>query len=64
MECKNANSNPSCTCTYTSCSRHGICCECITYHRKTGQMVGCYFPKDAERTYDRSMSHFIKVMSK
>ncbi|MEW5822483.1 MAG: DUF6485 family protein [Cyanobacteriota bacterium] len=45
MECKNANSNPSCTCTYTSCSRHGICCECITYHRKTGQMVGCYFPK-------------------
>lgn len=64
MTCKNSNSNPNCTCTYTSCSRHGICCECIAYHLKSNQMVGCFFPKDAEKTYDRSMSHFIKVMSK
>lgn len=64
MECKNTKGNPKCTCTYTSCSRHGICCECIEYHKSMGQMVGCYFPKEAEKTYDRSMKTFIKVMSK
>ena len=62
MDCKNAQGNPHCTCTYTGCARHGICCDCIEYHKSKGQMVGCYFTPAGEATYNRSMSNFIKDM--
>ncbi|MEW6557564.1 MAG: DUF6485 family protein [Elusimicrobiota bacterium] len=48
-----------CTCTYQPCSRKGICCECVSYHLKNGELPGCFFPKEAERTYDRSIAKFI-----
>ena len=51
----------SCTCTYPSCPRKGICCECIKYHRENGELPGCLFPKEAEKTFDRSIKYFIKV---
>lgn len=50
----------SCSCTYTSCSRRGRCCECIAYHRRLGEAPGCLFSKAAERTYDRSISMLYK----
>jgi len=28
------------------------------------ELPGCLFPADAERTYDRSLKHFIEVWSK
>jgi hypothetical protein len=49
-----------CTCTYEPCPRKGLCCECVTYHKKSGELPGCYFSPEAEKTYDRSISFFIR----
>ncbi len=62
IECNIEKNTKDCTCTY-SCSRKGKCCECIQYHRRNGEIPGCLFPKDAEKTYNRSISYFVKVMS-
>jgi hypothetical protein len=53
-ECKIDQIKEDCTCTYTSCSRRGKCCECITYHNRMGEFPGCLFPPQGEKTYDRS----------
>lgn len=60
-ECSVEKNKNMCNCTYTSCSRHGVCCECIAYHRKKDQLPACYFPDDVEKTYDRSIERFIQV---
>jgi len=52
-----------CTCTYEPCSRKGICCECVAYHRRAGELPGCYFSEAAERTYDRSIAAFLRDKS-
>ena len=58
--CANQQKNKkACNCTYEPCSRKGICCECLTYHRSMGELPACYFSKSAERTYDRSIRHFV-----
>ena len=65
MECKKIQNSQACTCTYNGCSRKGVCCECVSYHLRAKQLPGCFFPPDAERTYDRSFRHFAElVMSK
>lgn len=61
MECRVEQNKKECTCTYEPCPRKGICCECILYHRKKGQVPGCLFPADAERLYDRSIKAFISA---
>jgi hypothetical protein len=48
-----------CTCTYEPCGRKGRCCLCIAYHQRAGELPGCLFPPDAERSYDRSIARFI-----
>lgn len=63
MECKQKENFKSCTCT-AGCPNRGLCCECVAYHRSLNQIPGCFFPKDAEKTYDRSVEYFIKVMSR
>ena len=55
MECQKEKTKSRCTCTYEPCSRKGICCECIAYHRENGEAPGCLFPPDVERTFDRSL---------
>ncbi|MDO9577389.1 MAG: DUF6485 family protein [Candidatus Cloacimonadales bacterium] len=61
MSCENQKRNVgNCNCTY-SCGKKGICCECISYHRNMNQLPACYFPKDAEKTYDRSISYFLEL---
>jgi len=50
-----------CTCTYEPCARKGNCCACIEYHRRSGELPGCLFPPEAERTYDRSIRHFVRI---
>jgi len=60
MECKKNQNLSICTCTYEPCSRKGICCECIAYHRQNGELPGCFFSKKGEKTYDRSIENFIK----
>ncbi|MCP2519559.1 DUF6485 family protein [Candidatus Aminicenantes bacterium AC-708-M15] len=60
-EC-NPNTNlEKCNCSYEPCSRKGICCECLHYHKSLGQLPACFFPNDVERTYDRSIERFIKT---
>lgn len=50
----------NCTCTYTSCSRRGKCCECIMFHREVEIGVpGCLFSKEGEKSYDRSTENFV-----
>ncbi|GFN22496.1 DUF6485 family protein [Thermanaeromonas sp. C210] len=59
-QCVNLEQNRKmCTCTYEPCSRKGNCCACILYHRRHGELPGCLFPPEVERTYDRSIERFV-----
>ncbi|MCD6241758.1 hypothetical protein J7K27_09690 [Candidatus Bathyarchaeota archaeon] len=61
-ECPNLEVNlKNCTCTYMGCEKRGKYCECIRYHRERGELPGCLFPPEAERTYDRSIRKFVEV---
>ena len=60
-ECTIEKNKLKCNCTYESCSRKGICCECIRYHRESDELPACYFPADVERTYDRSIERFMAI---
>ncbi len=60
MECKKERNSKSCNCSYP-CSRKGMCCDCIAYHRRMGELPACYFPDDAEKTYDRTVDHFMAL---
>lgn len=62
MECKKEQNLENCLCTYDSCSRKGLCCDCIRYHLKSRQLPGCCFTRDAEGTYDRSFEHFSRLV--
>ncbi|HPM41200.1 MAG TPA: DUF6485 family protein [bacterium] len=50
-----------CACTYEPCPRKGRCCECVEYHRNNGEIPGCFFPPDAEKTCDRSIRRFVET---
>lgn len=60
MECKKIQNAKNCPCTYAECKNHGICCECIKYHRENKELPACYFSKEAEKEYDRSIKKFIE----
>lgn len=53
MACDNKN---ECTCTF-SCGNRKKCCECVAYHRRLGEIPGCFFSKQAEKTGDRSVEN-------
>jgi len=61
MECRMEADLKKCTCTYTSCDRRGICCECLQYHLPRKQLPGCCFPPEVEKTYDRSFAAFARA---
>ena len=63
MECQIEDNKAKCACTYEPCPRKGKCCECLTYHLGSDELPACAFPPEVERTYDRSIARFIKVMS-
>ena len=63
MECKQTRNKKFCNCSYEPCSRKGICCDCLQYHLRSRELPACFFPKDAERTYDRSFEHFARLVS-
>lgn len=52
MECISEKHKKVCNCTYDTCPRKYKCCECLHYHRKSG---------DFEGTYDRSIANFIRM---
>jgi hypothetical protein len=60
MECTIETNKLACTCTYDACSRRGKCCECVSYHRDKGQVPGCFFTDEGERSYDRSFARLVK----
>ena len=61
--CDQDNNIKACNCTYSPCSRKGICCECVTYHRRMGELPACFFPDDVERSFDRSYRCFAKTLA-
>ncbi len=63
MECKKDHNLKKCNCSYEPCSRKGICCDCVSYHLTKRQLPGCFFPKDAEKTYNRSFEYFAELVS-
>jgi hypothetical protein len=62
VECKKEENKIMCNCSY-SCDKKGMCCECMHYHRKRGELPACYFPDSVERTYDRTIEKFIRIHS-
>lgn len=64
MECRSTSSRDHCSCTYTACSKHGDCCQCVTFHRQRNEIPGCLFSVEGERSYDRSLAHFLKDRSR
>ncbi len=58
--CTVESNKTACNCTYP-CDRKGICCECVAYHRKAGELPACYFSKEAERSYDRTVKNYLRV---
>jgi len=60
MECNKTKNLKNCNCSYEPCSRKGVCCECIAYHRAMNQLPACYFSDKTERSYDRSIAAVIK----
>ncbi|MEN6452586.1 MAG: DUF6485 family protein [Thermoguttaceae bacterium] len=63
MECSQNKNAKKCTCSYGSCPRKGLCCQCVSYHLQSGELPGCFFPPEAERTYDRSFEHFARLVA-
>ncbi|MGM0441081.1 MAG: DUF6485 family protein [Elusimicrobiota bacterium] len=63
-ECNIEKNKSICNCSYEPCSRKGVCCECIVYHKKMGELPACFFPDDVEKTYDRSVGNFISTYQK
>jgi len=60
-KCPNQERNlKGCTCTYASCGKRGLCCECVAQHRAAGEIPGCFFTRSGERSYDRSVANFVR----
>jgi len=64
MSCSNQIENAKkCNCSY-ACSRKGKCCECIKYHRSSGELPACYFNAEFEQTYDRTINNYLKMQGR
>ena len=60
-QCPNVKENlENCHCTYAFCDKKGLCCQCLHYHRRQGELPACYFTPEVEKTYDRSIRHFMQ----
>ncbi|OGQ77301.1 MAG: hypothetical protein A2289_00065 [Deltaproteobacteria bacterium RIFOXYA12_FULL_58_15] len=60
--CNESKNMKGCNCTYEPCSRKGMCCECIAYHRRSAELPACYFPANVEAEYDRSVACFVATV--
>ncbi len=64
MECSQEKNKKNCGCTYSSCSKRGLCCQCISYHHSRNELPGCLFPAEVEKKYDRSREAYIRAYTK
>jgi len=62
VECKKQLNKQKCNCTYP-CEKKGICCDCISYHLKRKELPACFFPKEIEKTYNRSFKKFAELVN-
>ncbi len=62
MDCKKDRNMSNCNCSYSPCSRKGVCCDCLQYHLRSRELPACFFPDSAEGTYDRSFEHFARLV--
>ena len=62
MECLKETNLKHCNCTYKGCPRKGICCLCLKYHLAKRALPACCFPKDVEKTFDRSFEKFVECV--
>lgn len=60
-ECTRERNKAGCGCTYAPCAKKGVCCECLRSHWGAGELPGCLFPPDVEKTFDRSVERFVKT---
>lgn len=61
-KCNREKNARVCSCTYNACLRRGMCCQCVAYHRKSGEIPGCFFPPEIEATFDRSLKAFAEYL--
>ncbi len=65
VECPRYEVNRSeCICTWEPCGKKGNCCLCLASHLAGGEVAGCFFPPEVERTYDRSIRRFKQEFEK
>ena len=64
MECRKTAHLKRCNCTYEPCSRKGVCCDCLEYHLRSQELPACFFSTEAERTYDRSVDHYLRLQKR
>ena len=63
MDCTQEQNLKLCNCSYEPCPRKGNCCQCLQYHQNSRQLPACFFPDDAEKTFDRSYEHFVRLVN-
>jgi len=63
-ECRLEENLKHCNCSYEPCDRKGLCCQCIRYHLRLNELPACCFPDAAEKNWDRSIKHFIRIHQK
>ena len=61
MECISEKNKAHCNCTYEPCPRKYKCCECLQYHQKSDELPACFFNREFEKTYDRSIGNFLRM---
>jgi len=61
MECSLEKNKKMCNCSYP-CSKKGRCCDCLAYHRNNGELPACYFNEAYEKTYNRSIDNYLKMI--
>ncbi len=64
MECQKEENLKDCPCTWTACEKRGMCCLCLKSHLNKDELPACCFSAEGERTYDRSIEHFIQDYKK
>jgi hypothetical protein len=40
-----------------------LCCECVAFHLKSRELPACFFPPDAEASFDRSFELFARLVT-
>ena len=61
VDCKKVENLKNCKCTF-SCSKKGVCCDCVSYHLSNRELPACFFPEDIEASGNRSFERFAELV--